>query len=71
MDIKNDRWAVGFNDRGHGHGDYAVLVDGSQEIVVKAPSQEVAEHIVSVHNAYVKYYVEYLRDSNGNNAESR
>lgn len=55
MDIENDRWVVGFKDRGHGHGDFAVLVEETEELVVEAFSREVAEHIVSTHNTYVKY----------------
>ncbi len=45
------RWVVGFHDRGHGHGDFAVIVEGSEELIVKAPSREVAEHIATAHNA--------------------
>jgi len=45
------RWALGFRDRGHGHGDFAVIVEGSDELIVKTPSQEVAEHIMTTHNS--------------------
>ncbi len=52
----SERWAVGFNDRGHGHGDFSVVVAstteaGTAEVVVKCPSQEVAEHIMELQNS--------------------
>lgn len=46
-----ERWGVGFNDRGHGHGDYAVILDNHEGIVVvKTESLELAQHIVKLHN---------------------
>ena len=45
------RWALGYRDRGMGHGDFAVVVEGSHELIVEAPSQEVAEHIMTTHNS--------------------
>ncbi len=50
--INDEKWVVGFYDRGHGHGDYAVIVDDGTaggEALVKCPSREVAEHIVAAH----------------------
>lgn len=44
-------WALGFKDRGHGHGDFAVItLDTEEELVVKCSSKELAEHIIKVHN---------------------
>ena len=45
-------WAVGFKDRGHGHGDFAVIVADTTKVVVKCPSHEIAEHIVEAHNTF-------------------
>ena len=57
-------WAVGFNDRGMGHGDYAVIVAGTDnDVVVKCPSREVAEHIVAAHRfAQLHYNVKETND---------
>ena len=44
-------WVVGFNDRGHGHGDFAVLTKKKGILVAKCVSHEVAGHIVELHNA--------------------
>lgn len=49
-ELMEQDWAIGFNDRGLGHGDYAViLTDKESEVVVKCPSREVAEHILAGH----------------------
>lgn len=49
------QWDIGFNDRGHGHGDYAVICLWEKRlapfVVVKCPCRAVAEHIVTTHNA--------------------
>ncbi len=75
-------WAVGFHDRGHGHGDFGVITrektfeerydeipedqmtdELGREIldstlfpltIVQCPSQEIAEHIVNLHNESLK-----------------
>ena len=46
-------WHVGFHDRGHGHGDYAVL-DYFGDLVCKATSKENAEFIVTACNEFRK-----------------
>lgn len=55
MHFKNSvktRWAVGVNNRGHDHFDYAVIIDGiDNEVVVKCDSFDLASHIVLLHNA--------------------
>lgn len=43
------RWEVGFNDRGMGHGDFAVITEDGLRIV-ECPNKEFAEHIVELHN---------------------
>jgi len=43
------KWAVGANDRGHGHYSYAVITVGG-DMVVKCDHLIIAEHIVKVHN---------------------
>ncbi len=45
------RWALGYRDRGMGRGDFAVVVEGSDELIVKTHLQEVAEHIITTHNS--------------------
>ncbi len=47
--ILSAKWGVGFHDRGHGHGDYAVITVAGV-LVVKC-EKEIAEHIVALHNA--------------------
>ncbi len=44
------KWAVGFHDRGLGHGDYGVIVEQTEEVVVPSISKEMAEHLVEAHN---------------------
>ena len=50
--VMKRKWFVGFNDRGIGHGDFAVMVKfkGSNIIVVQCPCREIADHIVRTHN---------------------
>ena len=43
------KWAIGFKDRGHGHGDYGVITE-NKELIVECPGREIAEHIIKVHN---------------------
>jgi hypothetical protein len=46
----DEDWAVGFKDRGLGHGDFAVLTkDGT--LIAECPTKEIAEYIVSIHNS--------------------
>ena len=59
-DVLKSRWAVGFKDRGMGHGDYGVVVDrveldGTQVLVVEIGpdiigSFAIAGQIVEKHN---------------------
>ena len=44
-------WTIGFNDRGMGRGDFAVITKKTGELVVECSSHELAAHIVEVHNA--------------------
>ena len=46
-------WAVGYRDRGHGHGDFAVIVKGTEELVVEASSRGLADHLVEAHNEWL------------------
>jgi hypothetical protein len=46
-------WAVGFRDRGMGHGDYGVVTE-DDALVCPCDSKEVAEHICELHNATLK-----------------
>jgi hypothetical protein len=48
------KWAVGFRDRGHGHGDYAVITASKGELVVECDFLGMAKHIVDAHNATLK-----------------
>ncbi len=43
-------WALGFKDRGHGHGDFGVITLDSSELVLECSSKELAEHIIKLHN---------------------
>lgn len=45
------KWALGFNDRGHGNGDYGIILEESGELVIANCGREVAEHIIQLHNA--------------------
>ncbi len=44
------RWAVGFKDRGTGHGDFGVMVEDFSALVVECSNFKIAEHIVEIHN---------------------
>lgn len=50
-------WSVGFHDRGHGHGDFAVICDWEEGewpiVIVRCPTKEIADHIVETHNAAI------------------
>ena len=49
----DEKWAVGFRDRGLGHGDFGI-VTASNEVVVKCSDQGLAEHLVYVHNKWLE-----------------
>ena len=48
-DILNKKWSLGYKDRGHGHGDFAVLTV-EDDLIVECPNREVAQHIINLHN---------------------
>jgi hypothetical protein len=50
--VLNKKWEVGYNDRGHGHGDFAVVATykGKTIVIVECPHKTIAEHIVETHN---------------------
>ena len=43
-------WDLGFQDKGHGHLNFAVIVKDKETLVVECESKEIAEHIVEIHN---------------------
>lgn len=53
-------WAVGFMDRGHGHGSFAVILkddemaDPEENFCLKCQDRGMAEHIVKLHNDSLK-----------------
>jgi hypothetical protein len=51
-DWLNEEWAVGFKDRGMGHGDYAVVLKSDNTIIIaeSGNSPHVAEYLVKLHN---------------------
>lgn len=49
-EVLQNKWAVGFRDRGMGHGDYAVIEKDTEVVIVKCPYLEIAEHIAATHN---------------------
>jgi len=49
----NEMWAVGFHDRGLGHGDYGVVVKSSNELIFGRVDKELAFHLVEIHNKNV------------------
>lgn len=46
----DEKWAVGFRDRGHGHGDFAVITKKTRILLVECAYEMLAEHIVQLHN---------------------
>jgi len=48
------KWALGWKDRGLGHGDWAVIIEDAVEtaehLVVECKTKELAEHIINLHN---------------------
>jgi hypothetical protein len=52
---KIKRWAVGGNNRGHDHIDYAVIIDGlANEVIIECSCFELAAYIVRMHNENLK-----------------
>lgn len=47
-------WALGFNDRGMGHGDYGIIVKDTEKLVIGTIDRELAEHIINLHNKYLE-----------------
>ena len=47
-DILNSKWEVGFKDRGHGNGDYGIMIN--EKLIIECPSKEIAVHIIELHN---------------------
>ena len=48
-DLLAEQWVLGYRDRGHGYGDFAVVTTSNRP-VVEAPNRAIAEHIVQLHN---------------------
>jgi hypothetical protein len=44
------RWKLGYKDRGMGRGDFAILTQDTEELVVECPCREVAEHLIGLQN---------------------
>lgn len=59
VDLKK-KWALGFNDRGHGRGDYGVIEQPPEgndpdlgvptTLVLERLDRELCEHIIKLHN---------------------
>ena len=47
------KWQVRFRDRGMGHGDFGVTTEDGT-LIVGPTSQEIAQHIVELHNGQSK-----------------
>jgi len=56
-DVLSVKWAVGFKDRGLGHGDYSAITEGGA-LVVECPDRAVAEHVVKIHNQQLEVHDE-------------
>lgn len=52
-EVLSKRWAIGFKDRGMGHGDFGVIVEETGDLVVECGWRECAEHIVKIHNLHL------------------
>lgn len=50
----NSEWAVGYRDRGHGHGDYAIIVKYTNHVICEA-MDGFAKHIVELHNKHLGF----------------
>jgi hypothetical protein len=53
-EILNEEWAVGFKDRGLGHGDFGVVTLVKNTLVVETSGREIAEHISKLHNEFLE-----------------
>ncbi len=48
--ILKSKWAVGFKDRGHGHGDFGIIVKKGEKLVLECPNKMIADYLVALHN---------------------
>ena len=46
-------WVLGWNDRGLGHGDYGLMVDG-EVFLGPIANYDLAEHIIRLHNTWLE-----------------
>ena len=44
------KWALGFHDRGLGHGDFAIIKEGSNDLIFGPLDRSIAEHVIDAHN---------------------
>jgi len=44
------KWALAFNDRGLGHGDYGIVAQNNDELIIGGLTQELALHLIELHN---------------------
>ena len=51
--LLNEEWVLGYMDRGHGHGSYGVVTVSHDEVLCPC-SQELAAHLVKIHNNYIE-----------------
>lgn len=51
----NSEWAIGFNDRGMGHGDHAIIIKWTNYVVCEAMNG-FAAHIVKLHNESLGFF---------------
>jgi hypothetical protein len=50
--LLTDLWSVGYLDRGMGRGSFGVLTVSNDEVLCPC-SQELAEHLVGLHNSSI------------------
>lgn len=48
------KWALAFNHRGYGNGDYAIVTMKKRLFVTGPLELEVAEHIIDLHNKEIR-----------------
>lgn len=48
--VINHEWTVGFQDRGMGHGDYAVMTKETNLVIAECATAQIAQHICDIHN---------------------
>ena len=51
--IRDSRWSIGFKDRGHGHGDFAVLASSGRLLVAEVETKELAQMLIKQHNSHL------------------